>query len=540
MYCIPLEKGKFVTQNQRLFESEYEQSFFVGSGGFGRCAWVVQKTTRAERVAKIIDKERCAMPLEEIEQELDILRDLDHPHIVRCFEWFESGSEFVIVMEVARGGDFDKALKAAQKAGRRGLSEGMVSVLCQQGFGALAYIHSKKVIHRDLKPANIFMLKKDENPPHVLVADFGIADIFHFGAAAARLTESHKKGTWPYMAPEIFEDLVSPKSDVWAMGVVSWELLTGEKPFGVKPFEVHATVCDDDPIDFGPVAEAAATRGPDGAVAFLERLLVRDEAARLTAHEAQVAAERWAPPGGGCRSDHRGSMESLCVDLEESMDLQGLQDGGAFSKAAMLCMASQMDSSTIERLADRFDRIDADRDGRISVVEFAASFRELGYSEGDIETMVASLDVDHDGEVEYNEFVAGCIGADRHLQETALRAAFSVFDVDGDGSIQIEEFEQILGAEGSQSLLPDGMRIDQEFAKVDTSSDGRITYEEFKAFVEKLHREHASREAAGAGGPLGRLRARRQELAAETAQYKALHARVDGMNARLQELLAGR
>merc|ERR1719210_1627129 len=93
-------------------------------------------------------------------------------------------------------------------------------------------------------------------PPHLLLADFGIADVF----GSEGCVQAHKKGTWAYMAPEVFNDEVSPKSDVWALGVVIYELLVGRRPFGVNPFEVHNILCNEtSPVDLSPVQEAGTS-----------------------------------------------------------------------------------------------------------------------------------------------------------------------------------------------------------------------------------------------------------------------------------------
>ncbi|CAE7559078.1 ulk3, partial [Symbiodinium pilosum] len=79
-------------------------------------------------------------------------------------------------MEGARGGDLDRALRRAKKEGQSGLAEKTVRLLMEQALRALVYIHSECVIHRDVKPSNMILTRLDQHPPHLLLADFGIAD----------------------------------------------------------------------------------------------------------------------------------------------------------------------------------------------------------------------------------------------------------------------------------------------------------------------------------------------------------------------------
>merc|ERR1712061_198133 len=96
------------------------------------------------------------------------------------------------------------------------------------------------------------------------------------------------------MAPEIFDDHISPKSDVWALGVIAYELFCGKKPFGVNPFEVHGEVCDEDPVDVSPVLKVG---GSQIASRFVSRLLTKDEKLRPTAQEAQTEFHEWLDIG---------------------------------------------------------------------------------------------------------------------------------------------------------------------------------------------------------------------------------------------------
>merc|ERR1719160_237263 len=102
-------------------------------------------------------------------------------------------------------------------------------------------MHSMTVIHRDIKPANLLILTpSDDLPPHIALGDFGLAEIFEPSERMTGLC----KGTFPYMAPEVFSQEIDFKSDVWSMGVCCWEMLTGHRPFqGENPMTIFSSVC---------------------------------------------------------------------------------------------------------------------------------------------------------------------------------------------------------------------------------------------------------------------------------------------------------
>ena len=171
---------------------------------------------------------------EQVEAEVDTLKALDHPHIVRIFEAFETEEELHIVMDYAEGGDIAGVIKQMQDLSRT-LPEAWTRAAVEQTAWALEYMHGKGVIHCDLKPGNCMLLQAlsvaemdaGRALPHVLVADFGLAEIFVGDGESAKQV----KGSPSYLAPEGFEGHLSQKSDIWALGVMLFEMFTGQRPF---------------------------------------------------------------------------------------------------------------------------------------------------------------------------------------------------------------------------------------------------------------------------------------------------------------------
>ncbi|KTW30751.1 hypothetical protein T552_00463 [Pneumocystis carinii B80] len=192
----------------------------LGAGTYG----IVKEAIHNEygRVAvKIIDKQSVKGHESMVYQEMEILKRLDHPHIVTFKEWFESNSKFYIVTELATGGElFDRICEYGK------FSEKDAVVIIKEILDALSYIHDNQIVHRDLKPENLLYLTPDHDSPLVLT-DFGIARNVEENQVLLTLA-----GSYGYAAPEILSRRGHGKScDIWSLGVITYTLLCGYLPF---------------------------------------------------------------------------------------------------------------------------------------------------------------------------------------------------------------------------------------------------------------------------------------------------------------------
>ena len=167
--------------------------------------WVAIKVLAPERV----HEERFA---EHFEREAKTLAKMSHPNIVTVFDHGETGGLFYIVMEFVDGVNLRDLLREGKMEPEQALV--IVPPICD----ALQYAHDKGIVHRDIKPENILL----DREGRVKIADFGIASLV--GASG------EKSGTPPYMAPEQSGGTVDRRADIYALGVVLYEMLTGERP----------------------------------------------------------------------------------------------------------------------------------------------------------------------------------------------------------------------------------------------------------------------------------------------------------------------
>lgn len=207
----------------------------LGAGGLGT-VWAAYDTVLARRVA--VKTLPLAVPAAErarlTEQVLDEARAaarLSHAHIVTVHDAGISPEGAYIAMELLRGKDLSQMLRA----GWRPTPE-QAALIVRRVADALSYAHGKGVIHRDIKPANIFMVGRTRP----VVLDFGIAQLLHQTEAVG----GPALGSPYYAAPEQFDGReCDPRTDVYSLGVVLYELLTGHRPFaGNSLAEIRAAV----------------------------------------------------------------------------------------------------------------------------------------------------------------------------------------------------------------------------------------------------------------------------------------------------------
>jgi serine/threonine protein kinase/DNA-binding XRE family transcriptional regulator len=203
----------------------------LGEGGFGVVYRAVQLGIGREVAVKIIRPEYANQPefIRRFEAEAQIVARLEHPYIVPLYDyWRESGGAY-LVMRYVRGGSLRSVLRddpwSLQRATR----------LLEQIGAALLLAHQRGVVHRDLKPANILL----DEQGNAYLADFGIAK--DLGAAGAVGATQHGAivGSLDYLSPEqIQDDPITPRTDIYSLGVLLYEVLAGAHPFtGLSPTE---------------------------------------------------------------------------------------------------------------------------------------------------------------------------------------------------------------------------------------------------------------------------------------------------------------
>ena len=272
------ETSNFLCKNTQEFSLKYDIVEKKGKGSFGIVYLTINKLLKTERAMKKIKNsnettttlnnktQQDDSNFKEALNEIKILKNLQHPNILKLYEYYMANNSMLIVTEFCKEGD----LTAAKK-----IQSFQTAVVMYQLLLAVNYFHSKNVIHRDLKPENILITRKDDKGfYHVRVIDFGIACLTN-----ERLTSI--SGSINYMAPEIFNNDYQNECDLWSCGVIMFRLLTG-----VAPFEDQNEQQTIDRIKAGKYDKKLLSNLDSKEKDLLSQLLEVNPKKRITAHKA--------------------------------------------------------------------------------------------------------------------------------------------------------------------------------------------------------------------------------------------------------------
>lgn len=337
--------------------------------------------------------------------EADLHLTLDHPHVVRLEQAYESEFEMCLVMECLEGGDlFDRLAEGGR------FSEDNAAHALRQMVLSLSYLHGRGIAHCDIKPENFCF--ESAGSQHLKLIDFGFAQRF---ARKEKLRET--VGTLIYSAPEVLIGSYTEKADLWSLGVLAFTLLCGIPPWSSDELQtrrmIEAGAPHYWPHLFEPLSQDARH--------FVGALMEKDPARRLSAKTALEHA--WLRP----------QAQSVAAPLADGRLMRGLRvfaDASPVRRACLSMVAWSLPPNDEVHIRELFLSMAGPR-GTISMRSLARALEEVGHvSAAEAARTLEAESADASVEISYREFAAASFAGDGVMAPKALQMAFDRFDAD--------------------------------------------------------------------------------------------------------------
>jgi len=434
-------RGRLVTRHlsSDFVRKHYQEIRELGKGSFGKITLVKERATGQERVCKFVSTVGMdARNLELTRKEIQLMCDLDHPRVVKLYEYAEDSArqEIVMVLEYLPGGDCLGLIANSQN-----VEEELVSRIISQSLVALGHCHQQGIYHRDVKLENLMLSSEPRgNLPDCKLIDFGLG---------TRSDEMLREvlGTPAYIAPEVKRaEGYTPMADIWSLGVCAFELLTGGiLPFG-KPedysgrmepvlerveryrnFEELNTILMSSPV--------WATRSKE-AKDFVRWLLAPDSRRRPSA--AQALQHPWLQM-------HKVQDSGLSTEILQS--LAAFASAPATVQSCLYAIAARTDLPGARQLGEAFLATDADGDGHVSLNDLNAainSAKKWWDPEINVRRLFDAMDLGKSGSISFTTFLAACSHGTFCSLEDVLTTAFEALDERRCGVLSVQGVARLL------------------------------------------------------------------------------------------------
>ena len=477
---LKINKESFVTIIEGDITQFYEVQKKIGEGAYGKIYKVRNKQSGDIRAMKQVTKSKI-QDMGKFQTEIKILSLLDHPNIVRLFEVIEDDKYYNLLEELCTGGEL---LTRAQKTE---LKEKDIARIFYQIISGVAYIHGMGIAHRDLKLENILFSTENPMSP-IKIIDFGFSvfmdknneklkedkkdkdnentDPKKFGFKRLK----SKVGTLYYISPEIIKGNYDEKCDIWACGVILYILLAGYPPFsGNTDKEVYNLITnlkyDFDKERWKNISKYAKE---------LIKNMLTPAKNRFSAK--QVLASKWF------EIKLKDNIDENINNILDYRRINKYKNYNKLKKAILTFIASRLSCEESSKLREIFLNMDEDKNGYISFEDF----RKYVINEYDIDDLIENeeelkkgfegVDIDHNNQIDYTEFLAANLDEKIFLKNEKLKEAFRIFDINDNGVIKRDDIIRVLKLE---KLENKNELADKIIEENDYDKDGKINFLDF-------------------------------------------------------------
>jgi calcium-dependent protein kinase len=468
-----LTEGILVKQSEGEPSEYYYNVKTLGEGSFGLVYLGKHKISGVERAIKNIEKDQAHLTKEEektLIKEINILKTLDHPNIMKVYEYFNTPDCFSIVSELCTGGELFKKIE------NNNLSENVGKYVMKQLLSAVAFCHKNGIIHRDLKPENILLEEEEEASKEyftIKVIDFGTSGKMKKGQKYNEVI-----GTPFYIAPEVLNNNYDEKCDMWSCGVILYVMLSGEPPFyGENDDEIYSQILNSE-VKFNQKVWDDISRD---AKDLIKKLLNKNHRERLSAVEA--LQHPWIQNIDNKKINFLSieTLNAIVTNLYKYNAVQILQQA-----SIAFIVHNLISRNMTKELRKCFIQFDTNGDGRLDKQELINGLKQVDTQknlEQEVDRVMNIIDVDGNGFIEYEEFLRASLDINKILTDDNVKIVFQLFDANNTGKITPMELKRVMD-------INTGDVSDEVWAQIiddiDLDKDGVISFFEFKEMLNKV------------------------------------------------------
>ena len=403
-------KRRVTESKNKDIRKNYEFISMLGNGSFGKVRLYRDKNYKELLFAiKTLKKEGItSYHFSLLKQEVDILSNMDHPNIVKYFGIFEDDYFIHIVMEYLKGQDLSKIISLKNYTD---FNENQMGQIIHQLLKALSFIHSKNIIHRDIKPENILFSDK-RNIFSLKLIDFGLATF----------QEQEKKtaGTPMYMSPEMVDGNGTYVSDIWSVGVVVYQMVTGKLPFDGGENDENQILYEHIKNDEYNKEKLNNVECSDDVKDFIDKALQKDIKKRMTVQEA--LNHPWI------KKFNVNSLDPSLLNENTIQLLLNFSKKPALQKEIYYFLAKISNENDIAIYKNIFNFFDMNNKGGLSKIDLKEGLEKnkIDIDEDTLDIIFDGLDFHNKGKIYYSEFLAAMVSSKDFNKEEKIISVFNL------------------------------------------------------------------------------------------------------------------
>jgi len=460
---VPLQSGKP--------SKKYKVLSHLGNGSYGKVYKAMNLKTENLVAIKSVKKKKDKEDEDKfVSNEIDFLKRLSHPNIVKIYEFYDIKDNYYLITEYCKYGELYKYYKFH-------FSEKQICVLFYQIFSGLIYLHENNILHGDLKLENIMVdaIEKDkvsfEPYFYIKIIDFGSAKIF-----SKQKKENEIIGSTYYIAPEVLKQKYNEKCDTWSVGVILYMILTKKAPFnGNNDDKIEEKIEKGSYDNKNKELMEYSSEVRD----LLNKLLEVNAEKRYSAKQA--LNHIWFKNYGGRALFNNFNKEELINVVNNLFKFKGINKLQELVLAFLVHNSPSTEETLLILKVFRYFNTSGNcKLLKEELIEGLYKYKSHEEVDSMVEELFHILDLNSNGYIEYEEFLRACIDRDNLFSKENLKYAFNFIDDDKSNGIDTKKIINAFKAHTNKVLEA---VFNNLIIKVDEDGDGIINFKEFEKLL---------------------------------------------------------